>query len=137
MILPAGSAANGQPPFTIPQPAAQDAGGGLLGSLLFGRQGFMGMLPQPIQQSGIVGSLVNAIKAGGTPQAGGLSAAPPPAAGGLPTTLGQPVIPGQGDPRKPGFDFRSVPFQEPPNANIASAAPGGILAQLFGGGATA
>jgi hypothetical protein len=43
------------------QRAQQPSGGGLLGNLLFGRQGVMGMFPQQIQQSGIVGSLVNGL----------------------------------------------------------------------------
>ena len=35
-------------------------------------------------------------------------------------TKGQDVIPGQGDPHKPGFDYKSVPHTD-------------ILGQLFGG----
>ena len=108
--------------------------GGLLGSLLFGRQGIMGLFPQVIQQNGIVGSLVNgvggALKGSSPPwRSDGRSYAashasmlhsPPPFQVGAPVTMGQDVIPGQGDPHKPGFDYKSVPHTD-------------ILGQLFGG----
>jgi len=54
-------------------PQQTGGGGGLLGNLLFGKQGIMGMFPQSIQQSGIVGSLVNKLGSAVTP---GANAAP-------------------------------------------------------------
>jgi len=79
-----------QPTPNMPPPAARPVGqtqmagaggGGLLGNLLFGRQGVMGLFPQQIQQSGIVGSalggLGSALKgAAGSP--GGIPPSPQP-----------------------------------------------------------
>jgi hypothetical protein len=117
------------------QPQGGGGGGGLLGNLLFGRQGIMGLLPQQIQQSGLVGSAINGLGSVLRGGAGGNAPIPPapqqtaqaPAAAQAPG-----IIPGQRDPHQPGFDAGSVPYlgktadagQPPPIA--------GLLAQLFG-----
>jgi len=137
------------PPLVPPvgQTQLAQGGGGLLGNLLFGRQGIMGLLPQPIQQKGIIGSalggLGSALNGGQTP-GGGMPQAPqqmaqaPAAAAPVqqPAAAASPapgVIPGQTDPHKPGFDASSVPYL----GKTADAGGSGLLAQLFGGGAPA
>ena len=116
-------------------------GGGLLGNLLFGRQGIMGLFPQQIQQRGIVGSAINGLGSalsGGPTGGGGIAPAPQPmpqmaSAAPAPAPLAQPpaqsVIPGQTNPHLPGFDPSSVPYLGKPTADNS-----GLLAQLFGGG---
>jgi hypothetical protein len=58
-------------------------GGGLLGNLLFGRQGIMGLFPQSIQDKGVIGSLVSSLGKGA-------GSAP---VGALPTGLRTPAQP--------------------------------------------
>jgi hypothetical protein len=88
-----------------------------------------------IQQKGLLGSLASGL--GGAMKTASLgpspapppqqqAPSPPPPPPPLPSSnYGQSVIPGQGDPHKPGFDPKSVPF------HMADADGGGILGQLF------
>jgi Cell Wall Hydrolase len=144
----------------------QYGGGGLLGNLMFGREGLMGLFPEQIQQNGIFGSLIKGLgNAGNTgvrpsslspiappqppgtpllstgpqaslgppirptpeaqqppppnaaPQNMPIPLAPPPRQPPIqsqptPGALQQgngPVIPGQWDPHKPGFDPHAAP----------------------------
>jgi hypothetical protein len=88
----------------------------------------MGMFPQSIQHRGLIGSLLSGLAGGMSPG----SPALPPAQQQVVTTPTLPasppqqqqgpapppalpnVIPGQGDPHKPGFDYKSVPFINTP-----------------------
>src|SRR5271156_864566 len=81
------------PPAARPVGQTQMAGGGgLLGNLLFGRQGVMGLFPQQIQQSGIVGSalggLGSALKGAVGPPGGQAPQPMPPMASAAPAAPG-------------------------------------------------
>jgi tetratricopeptide (TPR) repeat protein len=78
---------NIQPPLpavpgnSLPGTQFGGAGGGLLGNLLFGRQGIIGLFPQTIQDKGIIGSAIASLGRGtetGIPASGAAMAAPRP-----------------------------------------------------------
>jgi hypothetical protein len=60
-------------------------GGGLLGNLLFGRQGIMGTFPQPIQDKGVIGSLIASLGSPGVQP----TARPPMLRGAPPQQMAQ------------------------------------------------
>jgi hypothetical protein len=95
-------------------PQQPQQGGGLLATSCLAVS-IMGLLPERIQQKGVVGSLVSSL-------GGALKGSP-----GAPSQQLPPQQPA-GVPRSP------LLFQPPPAANMADA---GMLSQLFGGGTPA